>query len=88
MWKHGENLRMRSGSDIKRAAIVGSGDRVWSFVWVTGHNRKHGLRVLNHPPTVPIGCQRSEFTRRRCIRRSRMWEAADRICGRRLPSEM
>ena len=55
------------------------------FVRVTGYHRKHALRVLNHAST-------SAFPRRRerlydeAVHQALivLWEAADRICGKRL----
>jgi hypothetical protein len=55
------------------------------FVRVTGYHRKHALRVLNHPPT-----SRSPRRRERLYDEAVhqaltvLWEAADRICSKRL----
>jgi hypothetical protein len=55
------------------------------FVRVTGYHRKHALRVLNHSsaPTKPRQCERlyDEAVHQAL---ARLWEASDRICGKRL----
>src|SRR5216684_7846048 len=55
------------------------------FVRVTGYHRKHALRVLNQPPAP-----QSRRPRRRLYDEAVhqaltvLWEAGDRICGKRL----
>jgi hypothetical protein len=55
------------------------------FVRVTGYHRKHALRVLNHSPTSP-GPRRRERLYDEAVHQAltELWEAADRICGKRL----
>jgi hypothetical protein len=55
------------------------------FVRVTGYHRKHALRVLNHPPTSPTPRGRDRLYDEAVHQALAMlWEAADRICGKRL----
>lgn len=57
------------------------------FVALTGYHRKHALRLLNGPMTAPTNARRprsriyDEAVREALII---VWEAADRICGKRL----
>lgn len=57
------------------------------FVALTGYHRKHALRLLNDPMTAPTNARRprsriyDEAVREALII---VWEAADRICGKRL----
>jgi hypothetical protein len=55
------------------------------FVRVTGYHRKHALRVLNHPATSPAP-RRRERLYDEAVHQALtvLWEAADRICGKRL----
>ena len=55
------------------------------FVRVTGYHRKHALRVLNHPTTSPVPHQ-PERVYDEAVHQALtvLWEAADRICGKRL----
>ena len=77
--------------DAIRQRYQGSGDRrerrqiLAEFVRVTGYHRKHALRVLNHPPTPPTP-RRRERLYDQAVHEALavLWEAADRICGKRL----
>jgi len=55
------------------------------FVRVTGYHRKHALRVLNHASTSPTS-RRRERLYDEAVHQALtvLWEAADRICGKRL----
>jgi hypothetical protein len=55
------------------------------FTRVTGYHRKHALRVLHHPlvPWPPRPRQRI-YNEAVCQALALLWEAADRICGKRL----
>jgi hypothetical protein len=55
------------------------------FVRVTGYHRKHALRVVNHAPTASSARQR-ERVYDEAVHQALavLWEAADRICGKRL----
>ena len=55
------------------------------FVRVTGYHRKHALRVLNHSPTSPSPRRRERLYDEAVHQAlTELWEAADRICGKRL----
>jgi hypothetical protein len=55
------------------------------FVRVTGYHRKHALRVLNDPATAPAPGRRERLYDEAVHQAlSVLWEAADRICGKRL----
>jgi Integrase core domain len=55
------------------------------FVRVTRYHRKHALRVLNHSSTSPTPRQRERLYDEAVHQAlSVLWEAADRICGKRL----
>jgi len=55
------------------------------FTRVTGYHRKHALRVL-HQPLVPRPPRPRERIYDEAVRQALalLWEAADRICGKRL----
>jgi hypothetical protein len=55
------------------------------FVRVTGYHRKHALRVLNHP-SIPSSPRSRARLYDEAVHQAlaRLWEAADRICGKRL----
>ena len=62
------------------------------FIAVTGHHRKHGIRLLGQsdesgdkPPTVMSRRIYDEAVREAAIT---IWEAADRICGKRLKAAL
>src|SRR5208282_4000247 len=55
------------------------------FVRVTEYHRKHALRVLNQPPTAHSPRPRGRLYDEAVHQALRvLWEAADRICGKRL----
>ena len=55
------------------------------FARVTGYHRKHALRVLNQPPASPSRCPRARLYDAAVHQAlTVLWEAADRICGKRL----
>jgi hypothetical protein len=55
------------------------------FARVTGYHRKHALRVLNHSPTSPSPRRRERlYDEAVHLALTELWEAADRICGKRL----
>lgn len=74
-----------------RQRYQGSSDRrerrqiLAEFVRVTGYHRKHALRVVNHSPTASTARQR-ERVYDEAVHQALavLWEAADRICGKRL----
>jgi hypothetical protein len=55
------------------------------FTRVTGYHRKHALRVL-HRPFVPQPARPRKWIYDEAVRQALalLWEAADRICGKRL----
>ena len=71
--------RYRAGTRLQRREILDE------FVRLTGYHRKHAIRVLATPAkTVPArACERlyNEAVKQTLII---LWEAADRICGKRL----
>ena len=74
--------RYRESSKAEKSRILDE------FIAVTGHHRKHGIRLLGHtggegekPPTVRGQRIYDEAVREAVIV---IWEAADRICGKRL----
>jgi len=55
------------------------------FVRVTGYHRKHALRVLNQSATASSPRQRERLYDEAVDQAlAELWEAADRICGKRL----
>src|SRR6516165_5765754 len=55
------------------------------FTRVTGYHRKHALRVLNRPPASPGPRPRARLYDAAVHQAlTVLWEAADRICGKRL----
>ena len=61
------------------------------FVALTGYHRKHGVRLLSQPcdtegKAVQDGCVRSRRVYDEAVKETLtvMWEASDRICGKRL----
>ena len=87
-------LSMATGRELKdaiRYRYQGSSDGgerrqiLAEFVRVTGYHCKHALRVLNHPPTPPTP-RRRERLYGQAVHQALavLWEAADRICGKRL----
>ncbi len=81
----------RELKDAIRQRYQGSSDRrerrqiVAEFVRVTGYHRKHALRVLNHSSAPPKPRQRERLYDEAVHQAlAGLWEAADRICGKRL----
>lgn len=61
------------------------------FVKLTGYHRKHAVRLLNAgPEKLPASCHSSRRIYDEAIREALVviWEAADRICGKRLKAAM
>jgi hypothetical protein len=55
------------------------------FVRVTGYHRKHALRVLNRTPSSASSRSRHRLYDEATLQALKvLWEAADRICGKRL----
>jgi hypothetical protein len=81
----------RELKDAIRQRYQGSGDRrerrqiLAEFVRVTGYHRKHALRVLNHS-SAPAKLRQRERLYDEAVHQALagLWEAADRICGKRL----
>ena len=78
--------RYRSSSRKEKSRILDE------FIAVTGHHRKHGIRLLGKPDddedaTCSVGGRRiyDEAVRAAVIV---IWEAADRICGKRLKAAL
>jgi hypothetical protein len=87
-------LSMATRRELKgaiRQRYQGSSDRrerrriVAEFVRVTGYHRKHALRVLNHS-SAPAKPRQRERLYDEAVHQALagLWEAADRICGKRL----
>ena len=78
--------RYRSSSKKDKSRILDE------FIAVTGHHRKHGIRLLGKPDD-DAGTTRSVRGRRiydEAVRAAVIviWEAADRICGKRLTAAL
>ena len=81
----------RELKDAIRQQYQGSSDRrerrqiLAEFVRVTGYHRKHALRVLNHS-SAPAKPRQRERLYDEAVHQALagLWEAADRICGKRL----
>ena len=78
--------RYRSSSRKDKSRILDE------FIAVTGHHRKHGIRLLGKPDDDE-GTTRSVRGRRiynEAVREAVIviWEAADRICGKRLKAAL
>jgi len=78
-------LRYRESSKMNKTRILDE------FVALTGYHRKHGIRLLSRPrdtgaETVQNGCIRSRRVYDEAVKVALivMWEASDRICGKRL----
>lgn len=56
------------------------------FTKVTGYHRKHAIRILTTRPSVPRERPAAPRIYREAVKESLivLWEAADRICGKRL----
>jgi len=81
----------RELKDAIRQRYQGSSDRrerrqiLAEFVRVTGYHRKHALRVLNHSSRSVKPCRRNRVYDEAVHQAlAVLWEAADRICGKRL----
>ena len=81
----------RELKDASRQRYQGSGDRrerrqiLAEFVRATGYRRKHALRVLNHSSAPAKPRQRERLYDEAAHQAlAGLWEAADRICGKRL----
>src|SRR5580704_13501923 len=76
--------RYRSGDRAEKALILDE------FVNITGYHRKHAMRLLRGHD----GSRTGRRTRRRiydeaeCNALALLWEAADRVCGKRLKAIM
>ncbi len=77
--------RYRESSKIDKTKILDE------FVALTGYHCKHGLRLLKEPcetesKTVQYRCVRSRRVYDEAVKETLtvMWEASDRICGKRL----
>jgi hypothetical protein len=77
--------RYRESSKIDKTKILDE------FVALTGYHRKHGVRLLKEPcetesKTIQDGCVRSRRVYDEAVKETLtvMWEASDRICGKRL----
>ena len=73
-----------------RQASTGDRGRILDeSVAVTGYHRKHAIRVLADPPLKPARPPRNrlydEAVRQALIV---LWEASDRVCGKRLLAPM
>jgi hypothetical protein len=77
---------MRSDKDIKQPPEDRERRQILAeFVRVTGYHRKHALRVLNQSPTALSPRQRERVYEEAVHQAlAGLWEAADRICGKRL----
>ena len=77
--------RYRESSKMDKTRILDE------FVALTGYHRKHGVRLLSQPcdieaKAVPDGRVRSRRVYDEAVKKALtvMWEASDRICGKRL----
>jgi len=77
--------RYRESSKINKTKILDE------FVALTGYHRKHGVRLLKEPcetesKTIQDGCVRSRRVYDEAVKETItvIWEASDRICGKRL----
>jgi hypothetical protein len=101
-WEHGMARQLSMATRQELIAAVGSRYRASSrserrkilaeFVAVTGYHRKHAIRVLAREPAPEPGpqarsCHRlyDEAVRQALIV---LWEASDRICGKRLKAAL
>ena len=79
--------RYRASSKREKSRILDE------FIAVTGHHRKHGIRLLGQSgddgeqqPAVKKGRRSYDETVRQAV--IVVWEAADRICGKRLKAAL
>jgi hypothetical protein len=85
--EHGDTARTEA-SVGERYRAAGRWERrqiLDEFTRVTGYHRKHALRVL-HRPFVPRAARPRKQIYDEMVRQALalLWEAADRICGKRL----
>ena len=78
-------LRYRESSKMNKTRILDE------FFALTGYHRKHGVRLFSQPcdtgaKTVRDGCIRGRRVYDEAVKEALtvMWEASDRICGKRL----
>ena len=80
--------RYRASSKREKSLILDE------FIAVTGHHRKHGIRLLGQSGNdrrAAAGGKKGPTQLRRCRCRQALivvWEAADRICGKRLKAAL
>ena len=82
----------RELKDAVRQRYQGSSDRrerrqiLSEFVRISGYHRKHALRVLNQSSSAPAKPRQRERLYDEAVHQAlaTLWEAADRICGKRL----
>ena len=78
--------RYRSSSKKDKSRILDE------FIAITGHHRKHGIRLLGQLYGVDEVARRAQGQRiyDEAVREAAIviWEAADRICGKRLKAAM
>lgn len=73
-------LRYREASKVEKARILDE------FVKLTGYHRKHAVRVLSRIPDTckPARAHKGVYDEAVCKWLIVLWEAGDRICGKRL----
>ncbi len=81
--------RYRESSKMDKTRILDE------FVAITGYHRKHGVRLLNQPCDIEVKavqdgrvCSRRVYDEAVKEALTVMWEASDRICGKRLKAIM
>ena len=72
--------RYREGSTRERTRILDE------FVAVTGYHRKHAIRVLGSEPSNGPSSRSCNRPHDEAMRQAQivLWEASDRVCGKRL----
>lgn len=72
--------RYRSSPRADRARILDE------FTAVTGYHRKHAMRLLRTSPSQPVAARQRRRLYDEAVRAALilLWEASDRICGKRL----
>src|SRR3954447_4541443 len=72
--------RYRSSPRADRARILDE------FTAVTGYHRKHAMRLLRTSPSEPVAARQPRRLYDEAVRAALilLWEASDRICGKRL----
>ena len=77
--KQAVGVRYRAAGRWERRQILDE------FTRVTGYHRKHALRVLHRPfVPQPVRPRKRIYDEAVCQALALLWEAADRICGKRL----